>query len=317
MSRLPRRLVLAVALAALAEAMLAAAAFGSTEKDVGGAALSAADIYGRAIRNLMESAIAEISLVSTGPGGHAQRFEVEMMWRRYPEASAEAREGVLSRALARYLEPFDLRESGVYVVNRRDQLDEQFVYVASSRRVRRLNLRGQNVFGTDFAVEDVVPRGVHHAEYRRVEDAHVDGVACYVVDASFRDTAEERYSRGRFWVEKGRFVPLRVRYWDKNGVADKELHIDRASIRDIDDLHVPIEMQVVSLVSGSSTRLRVTALVVNPDLSEELFSVRRLEQHATSGLPRSYFQGAHEFEDTTLSGPASRSDSCEAGRGGC
>jgi len=261
-----------------------------------GDALSSRDIYDRAIRNLMDAATLELELVSTAPGGHEQRFEVEMMWQRYRQGSPEAEAGILSRSLARYLEPFDLRETGALVIDHREGRDEQFLYVASSRRIKRLNLRGQNVFGTDFAVEDLVPPRILDAEYRRLPDGEVDGVGSYVIEVRFEGLPEERYSRGQFYVEKEDFVPLRVRYWDRAGVEDKRIEIDRERVREIEGLHIPTALTVVSLRSGSRTYARIARLVVNPPLTADDFSLRHLEQHSVGGIPDRFYQGAHVFE---------------------
>lgn len=257
--------------------------------------LDAAAIYERALRNLMESAILDLRIRSVDPGGNEQRYEVEMMWRRYPEGTAEAREGILSRALARYLAPRDLRQSSALVINRRDQVDEQYLYLRSQQRVRRMNLSGQNVFGTDFAVGDVVPRGLSHASYQRVADEKVDDIPCFVVEALFKREAEASYSRGLFYVEQQHFVPLLVRYWDLSGVEVKALRTDRTAIREVEGLHVPTRLTVHSLQSESFTELSIAKLVANPAIPESYFSVRHLEAHATGGLPRHYYADAHEF----------------------
>ena len=258
-------------------------------------ALSPRDVYDRALRNLMDAATLELELVSTAPGGHEQRFRVEMMWQRYRQGDPEAEEGILSRSLARYLEPFDLRETGALVVDHREGRDEQFLYVASSRRIKRLNLRGQNVFGTDFAVEDLVPPRLLEAKYRRLPDEEVGGADCYVIEVLFEDLPEERYSRGQFYVEKEHFVPLRARYWDRAGVEDKRVDVDQDGVRELGELYVPTALTVVSLRGGSRTRVRIARLVVNPPLTSDDFSLRHLEQHSVGGIPDRFYEGAHVF----------------------
>lgn len=286
--------LLAVALLLLGSGQAASGGVGSED-----AQLTPREIYERALRNLMDAATLQLELVSTAPGGHQQHFEIEMMWQRYPAGSPEAAEGIVSRSLARYLEPFDLRETGALVVDHREGRDEQFLYVASRRRVQRLNLRGQNVFGTDFAVEDLVPRRILEGAYRRLSDGEVDGIACYVVEVSFGGLPDDRYSRGYFYIEKRHFTPLLIRYWDKAGVEDKQLRIDPKQIREIGGLSIPTEMTVVSLRSGSKTHARIIRLVVNPPLTGEDFSLRHLEQHSVGGIPDRFYEGAHVFEAFT------------------
>ena len=292
MPRRPRRLV--ASLLTLAALGVGADARAEAVDDT---PLTPAGIYARAIRNLMESAILSLQIESADAAGNVQHYTVEMMWRRYPEGTPEATEGVLSRAVARYLTPRDLRQSSVLVVNRRDRSDEQYVYLRSQRRIRRMNLSGQNVFGTDFAVEDLVPRGLFHADYVRLEDETLEGTPCFRIEARFKPDAESYYSRGLFYVDQANFVPLRVRYWDRAGVEVKTLDVDRAGIRQIAGLHIPTRMVVHNLQTDSHTELRITDLVPNPAIPESYFSVRHLEAHATGGLPSRYYADAHRIAD--------------------
>jgi hypothetical protein len=77
-----------------------------------------------------------------------------MTWKNFRENDEPVR-GVLSKTLVKYTHPFDLRFSGYLIVNNHQRHNDQFVYLNSSRRIRRVNLRGEAVFGTDFTFEDV------------------------------------------------------------------------------------------------------------------------------------------------------------------
>jgi hypothetical protein len=146
--------------------------------------LSAETIYERVLANRFESSVQELSLISGDRTGREQPLRVQMLWRRYAEGSSEAGKGILSRTLIRYLEPADIRGTAYLVINKSATPNDQFMYLSSMRRTRRINLRSESIIGTDLSVEDIVPRELQDASYLRVPDEQVEGTPCYVVVAS-------------------------------------------------------------------------------------------------------------------------------------
>jgi len=239
--------------------------------------LDADAIYERVLANRFESSVQRLELRSGDRAGREVSVEVRMLWRRYPEGSPEHAGGVLSRTLVRYLEPYDVRGAGYLIINKRENPDDQFVYLRSMRRIRRVNLRGETVVGTDLAVEDIVPREMDEATYTRGEDAVVQGRPCYVVDAVPVETSESRYSRFQLFVETRHFVPLRTRYWDAAGVAVKELRASAESIRELEGVWLPVEATMRHLLDRTWTTLRMVSLAPDPPLPERIFSQRQLQ----------------------------------------
>lgn len=137
--------------------------------------LSGRAIYERVLANRFAAFRQATRLVSGDRAGNSQESRMTVLWRSYRDAGGEAAGGVLSKTLVRYTHPFELRFSGHLVINNRDRGDDQFVYLASRRRVRRVSLRGQPVLGSDFSFEDVIPREIEDAAYRRLPDEAHEG----------------------------------------------------------------------------------------------------------------------------------------------
>jgi hypothetical protein len=145
--------------------------------------------------------------------------------------------------------------------------------------VRRVNLRGENLFGTDFSFEDIVPREVAKATYRRLPDTQVQGVTVFVVEATPTLEAESEYSKFVVYVEKEHYVPLEIHYWDTAGVEVKRLWAEHGSLREFDGVWMPMRATMRHLLHESQTRLSVERVVPNPPLDKGEFDVRRLEGH--------------------------------------
>ncbi|MEN8181175.1 MAG: outer membrane lipoprotein-sorting protein [Myxococcota bacterium] len=244
-----------------------------------GHALSGKEIYERVLRNRFDAYVQTSSLVSGDRGGSEQESRLSMSWKSYRDEDDQPTRGILSKTLVKYTHPFDLRFSGYLIVSNHQRHNDQFVYLASTRRVRRVNLRGEAVFGTDFTFEDVVPREVEDSTYRRMPDAEVDGVPCFVVEVTPRAHADSDYSKFVVYVEKEHYVPLRTRYWDDRDLEVKELRAQHDSIQDFGGIFVPLHTTMRNLQLDTYTSLEVQSLEPNPKLRPTDFDLRRLESH--------------------------------------
>ncbi|MCL4686447.1 outer membrane lipoprotein-sorting protein [Myxococcota bacterium] len=241
--------------------------------------LSGRDIYDRLLANRFEASEQTVRLVSGDRGGNEQESRMTVLWKSFRDETGAPRRGVLSKTRILYTHPFDLRFSGYLIVHNRDRADDQFVYLASRRRVRRVRLRGEAVMGTDFSFEDVVPREVEDADYRRLADETWDGRECYVVEITPRPESESEYSRFVSRIDRERMVVLHTRYWSSAGVEVKELKAPAAEVERIDGIWVPMRAEMRHLLTGGYTILHVETMTGNPPMPDAEFDPRRLESH--------------------------------------
>jgi len=213
-----RSLPAALPLAALALLLLGATEDAVPEPSDG---RSGRDIYSCVLDNRFSAYVQEAKLVSGDRGEASQESRLRMTWKSFRDEQDEPRAGVLSKTLVRYEHPFDLRFSGYLVINNVDRPNDQFVYLAATRKIRRVNLRKEAVFGTDFTFEDIVPAEIEDADYRRLSDVVVDGRSVYVVEVVPKPHADSEYSRFVVYVPRENCVPVRTRYWDDKGVEVK------------------------------------------------------------------------------------------------
>jgi hypothetical protein len=208
------------------------------------AGLTGRDIYECVIENRFDSFLQSSILISGDRGDSIQEFRLRMTWKNFRDSRTEAAYDVLSKTLVKYTAPFDLRFSGYLIVNNEGRPDDQFVYLATSRRIRRVSLRREAVFGTDFSFEDLVPREIEDGEYRRLPDRTIEGFPTYVVEVTPENHAASEYSKYIIQVEKEHCVPIFTRYWDDRGVAVKTLTAPPTSIRELEGVYWPMELTI-------------------------------------------------------------------------
>lgn len=269
----------------LAAATLAAApappagAQGKEDSGATDAHLTGADIYRRVVDNRFRSSKQQMTLTSGDRGKNEQQMSLEMTWQDWRDPEEKAVDGYFSKTLVVYTDPFDVRYTAYLVLQREQPPNDQFVYLPSRRKVRRVNLRNETVFGTDFSFEDVIPREFENATYKRLPDEVVQGVRCFVVEATPKPEQNSEYSKLLLYVEKARSVPLRVRYWSEAGVEVKELSTPAESIEEIGGVFVPMRATMRNLVQDTYTLAVVERLTPNPELPRSTFDPRKLEGH--------------------------------------
>ena len=232
------------------------------------------------VDNRFRSYIQDAKLVSGDRGAATQESRLQMTWSSFRDEQEKPVNGVLSKTIVRYTDPFDLRFSGYLVVNNDARPNDQFVYLNARRRVRRVNLREEAVFGTDFTFEDIIPargrgRGLHAPARRGGRGAaRLRGRGRTQAGGELR-VLEVRDPRGQ---EELRAVadPLLGRE-GRRGEASSRSSPDK--IKDVEGVHWPMELTMKNLQLESFTTLVVEDLKANPKLERRDFDLRRLESH--------------------------------------
>lgn len=242
--------------------------------------LTGRDIYERVLRNRYQNYVQKSRLISGDRGGNEQETRLRLWFQSYKKSHDDVpADGLLSKTIVKYTYPFDLRYTGYLIVNYNQRRSDQFVYLPTYRRTRRVNLRGEAVFGTDFSFEDIIPRELDDATYQRRPDVELDGRKVFVVQAVPTAEANSEYSLFEVYVDKEKDVPLRTRYWDENGIEVKGLDVVPSSIQKIQGVWVPMRMTMRNLRLDSYTTLQIDDLEPNVEMGRAQFSLRNLEGH--------------------------------------
>jgi hypothetical protein len=246
------------------------------------AQLTGDDVYHRILDNRFTTYIQDLKMVSGDRGGNALATEINLRYKNYRETKKGKR--FVSKTIAKYRAPQDVRHLGYLVINKTNNKNDEFIYQPSSRRVRRINLRGEAVFGTDFSFEDIIPQEFEDGTYRRLPDEKIGDTDVYVVEVIPTEKADSEYSRFKVAVTRDHFVPMRTDYWDKKEIHIKRLEADPGSIQDYEDqdvdgpkqVWIARKQKVRHLKLETWSELEVVRLESMPNLRDRDFSEREL-----------------------------------------
>lgn len=251
------------------------------EKLPAGASLTGKELYERFLdnRDRLRTVFQRGRIASKDPGGNAQETNFWLYAKDCRDADDKPVDGVRSKAIIKVTGPYEMRHTGYLHIEREGRGDEQFLYSPNRGRTARVSLKGQSVAGTDFSFDDFLVNvdDIEDADYKRLPDETVQGIPCYVVEATMKPDASSSYSRSVAYLEKEHYVPLKARYWDDVGVEVKAMTSVHAKIREFDGAWVPTESTVTDLLEDTSSTIYVDQLEPNPELDDEEFSIARLE----------------------------------------
>jgi len=269
--------VFALALA-LAGPNLLVFANGETTAPQSASELTADEIYERYSERNARKTKQKLRIVSRDPGGSEQlsRFTLRLKDERGEDGKPIDR--VRSRMLIDVEAPFDLRHTRYLIIDREPGPNEEFVYMPSARRVRRVDLTRTSFLGTDYTFGDFQVKTSDEVTHTRLPDEEIDGVPVYVVESKTREGVETDYSRVIAYVEKTHFVPLRTRSWDEFGVEVKEMTANPDSIRAFDDLWLAAESTMRDLLTRTTSTLYVDELDTEPRFKRGTFTAGRLSR---------------------------------------
>lgn len=251
------------------------------EKFPKGASLDGEELYDRFLENRrrLRSVYQEGRIQSRDPSGNPQETTFWLRIKDYRDDNDDPVDGIFTKVLLKVSGPRDLRHTGYLYVEHDDRPDDQFMYSPVRSRTFRVALKGQSVAGTDFSFDDFLVKldDIEDAEYRRLDDAVIEGVDCYVVEATMQPSANSSYSRARTYMEKVHYVPLAIRYWDEVGVEAKVLTSPHSSIKSFDGAWFPTKVKVVDLLEETESELIIDVLEPNPGLLDSDFALSVLE----------------------------------------
>jgi len=241
-----------------------------------GGSMTGREIFERFLDNRLHSAVQYQTVFSRDPGGNEQRLRFWVRWKDYRDANRKAVDGVLAKTLVKFEAPDDMRQTGFLMVVNENRSNDQFVWTPSSGRVRRVDLRGVGVMGTDYTFDDISWKSVEDADYKRLADEEIDGTPVYVVEVTMKPFVQSQYSTMRAWIEQEHFIPLRGLYRDENGVEIREMRAPAAGIREFNGTWVASESTMFNLKEKTSTRIVVDKLDANVALADRHFSTLQL-----------------------------------------
>ena len=226
---------------------------------------SATDIIERAVeRNALgfEAGRAQVSLTVFDREGEKQDRKLDVRSRRDDDRG---------RTVMTLTAPAEVRDQAFLFVENPESDDDMWMYVPAFEVTRRVegSQRRSSFLGTHFTFADLESRDLRDATHRRQADETIGDHDVYVVEARPKQPEQSDYERVVAYVRKSDYIPLRIRFYDRDGDLDKTLFTERLESTGDDVTYV--ERATLRAESGGYTTIEIEDLDTEVELPASLF----------------------------------------------
>jgi hypothetical protein len=182
-----------------------------------------------------------------------------------------------SKSVIRFTAPAEVKGVALLIVNHADRASDQWMWTPAIARDRRIALqdRSTRFFGTDFSFEDLDERDVNQYDYQQLPDETVDGVQCWAIQSTPKQSKGSQYTKAVFWIRKDNFAYARGDFWVKDAVARRLTFGDLRQVQGIWTAH---DLNMADLRRGSRTQLLLANVQYNVPLREGDFTLEAIRR---------------------------------------
>ncbi|MCK4639000.1 MAG: outer membrane lipoprotein-sorting protein [Bacteroidales bacterium] len=153
--------------------------------------------------------------------------------------------------------------------------DIMYLYLPAFGKERRIatHIKNQKFAGTDFSYDDMEAKPYSDKYTPKLLNTEND---IYLLELTPKANIKTDYSKLIVTINKSNYYPSKIEYYDKTGRKIKELN--NKEIEKIDGYWVSKEMTMTDLKKNHKTKMIITTVSYDNNLSDDEFTVRKLKQ---------------------------------------
>ncbi|NLL14207.1 MAG: outer membrane lipoprotein-sorting protein [Fibrobacter sp.] len=221
-------------------------------------------------------------LDKTEANQNPQTSRVEMTQRVYESDGRENISRLISyssgkgeKSLMEYIEPARIKGMKILMLNDGDDI---WFYSPRTARIRKIasHQKNQSVNNSDFSYEDMSAKDMREDYNIKLEGEEIkNGFACYKLVAVPKKSGSS-YSKTINWIDKEKFIPVEVHYFDEDNSLWKKLTVDGAKL--IGKYWSCEKVTMHNVLKGSKTVMEMNKIENDIELDQEMFSERYLSR---------------------------------------
>jgi len=182
--------------------------------------------------------------------------------------------------------PANIRNTGFLTFDYNDAAkdDDQWLYLPALGKTKRIAStdKSGSFMGSDLNYSDMTDRELEDYDYKLLKEISLNGNDVWLIESTPRSDQvieETGYKKAILAVRKDNYVVVRSKMWTEEGGYVKLMDVKKLEL--IDGIWVATEMEVVKRlgnVEKHRTELTISNVKFNQDLSDDIFTIRRLEK---------------------------------------
>lgn len=207
-----------------------------------------------------------------------------MRVRKMTQASKLYDNGNTEKRIIKFLEPADVKGTGLLTYDYKTKDDDMWLYMPALRKTRRIvsSEKTKSFMGSEFSYSDLTPPNMENFSFKLLADENIDGTECYKVEMlpkSDELATDNGFSRKVSWFGKDDFVIRKANYYDLYGDLEKVL-ISK-DIKELDKTNHrfhPMEMIMENKQNNRKSIINMDQIIFNSNVKGEYFETSYLEK---------------------------------------
>lgn len=193
-----------------------------------------------------------------------------------------------SRSVSIILEPVSDRGIGMlsYDYDDPDRDADTWLYLSALGKVKRMISSSEDsdesgsFFGTEFSIEDMEANKIDDYTYRILKEGTYRKRPVWVIESvpTPKRARKTRYGKSVSWVDKERFITLKVNLYNRHGKLYKQLTM--RNIEKIDNVWVARRMMMNNLLTRRVTNMELLSVAFNMEVPDAFLTQRTLTDFA-------------------------------------
>ena len=204
--------------------------------------------------------------------------------RKFSMASKREATGEVTKSVMRFLEPADVKGTGILTFDYETKDDDMWLYMPALRKVRRIvsSEKTKSFMGSEFTNADITKPNIDEYTYKTIGSETIDNIDCWKIEIipATKDIASSYgYSKKIAWIGKADNVARRNEYYDLDGKLLKVMVVK--SIKLLDEKHKKYQTTDAAMENkqnGRSSSFVIEKVVFNPNVKEEYFTTDYLQK---------------------------------------
>ncbi len=176
-----------------------------------------------------------------------------------------------------YIEFTNPGDRGTKYLKLGDELWVKGVYAERPDKISGHKLR-ESMMGSDYSYEDTMDNEklIDRYKVKLMGEAEIGGRTCYRLELTAK-VKKISYPRQILWVDKERFVAMKVQYFALSGMLLKELLVEKT--QKIKDRFFSVKIKMINKQRKDSyTVFEMKTIALDEPISNSVFSKRQLEK---------------------------------------
>ncbi|MDH5378192.1 MAG: outer membrane lipoprotein-sorting protein [Gammaproteobacteria bacterium] len=173
-----------------------------------------------------------------------------------------------------------------YDYDEQDKDSDQWMFLSALGKIKRIVSGDDNqpktgtLFGSEFGYEDTEQRHIDDFTYKLLKEETLRDRPVWVIESipTPKHARKSNYSRSEQWIDKERFVMLKVKLYDRRGKLIKQM--SQSDFVQKQGIWIAKKLNMNNVQSQRISTMKVDDIVVNLDVDDELLTKRTLSDAA-------------------------------------